>query len=64
MKKIYMILAAMTLLTLSFNAQTRAAETKTSTLTFTAKCNGSGTADDGVQWTVTSDAAESTYEAD
>ena len=34
-----------------------------STLTFTAACNGSGTADDGVEWTVTSDAAESTYDS-
>lgn len=34
---------------------------KTSTLTFTAKCNGSGTADDGAVWTITSDASESTY---
>ncbi len=34
----------------------------TSTLTFTAECEGSGTADDNVVWTVTSDAAESTYD--
>ena len=34
-----------------------------STLTFTAACNGSGTADDDVEWTVTSDAAESTYDS-
>lgn len=34
----------------------------TSTLTFTAKCGGSGTADDGAKWTVTSDASESQYE--
>jgi len=33
----------------------------TSTLTFTAKCNGSGTADDNVTWTVESDAQESTF---
>ena len=38
------------------------AEEKTSTLVFTAKCNGSGTADDGVAWTVTSDGTESTYD--
>ena len=31
----------------------------TSTLIFTAKCNGSGTADDDVVWTVTSDGIES-----
>ena len=35
----------------------------TSTLTFTAACRGSGTADDGVVWTVTSDGTESTYDA-
>lgn len=35
----------------------------TSTLTFTAACGGSGTADDGASWTVTSDATESTYES-
>lgn len=34
-----------------------------STLTFTAACGGSGTADDGVEWTVTSDAAESTFDS-
>ena len=37
------------------------AEEKTSTLTFTAKCGGTGTADDGVVWTVTSDGTESEY---
>ena len=36
---------------------------ETSTLTFTAACGGSGTADDGVAWTVSSDAAESTFES-
>lgn len=34
-----------------------------STLTFTKACGGSGTADDGVKWTVTSDASETTYES-
>ena len=34
----------------------------TSTLTFEAKCNGSGTADDGVEWTVTSDGTESVFD--
>ena len=37
-------------------------QSKVSTLNFTAKCYGSGTADDGVTWKVTSDASESTYE--
>ena len=35
----------------------------TSTLTFTAACGGSGTADDGAKWTVTSDGTESTYDS-
>ena len=34
-----------------------------STLTFTAACGGSGTADDNLSWTITSDAAESTYDS-
>jgi len=34
----------------------------TSTLTFMAKCDGSGTADDGVAWTVTSDGSESDFD--
>ena len=37
--------------------------TKTSTLIFTAKCNGSGTADDDVSWTVTSDGTESNFDS-
>ena len=39
------------------------ASSSTSSLTFTAACGGSGTADDGKAWTVTSDAAESNYDA-
>ena len=35
----------------------------TSTLTFTAACGGSGTADDGAQWTVTSDGTESNFDS-
>ena len=34
----------------------------TSTLNFTAKCEGLGTADDGALWTITSDASESTFD--
>ena len=34
-----------------------------STLTFTAACNGSGTADDGAVWAVTSDGTESNFSA-
>ena len=33
-----------------------------STLTFTKACGGSGTADDSVSWTVTSDASESSFD--
>lgn len=35
---------------------------ETSTLNFTAACGGSGTADDGAEWTVTSDASESVFD--
>ena len=35
---------------------------ETSTLTFTEACEGSGTADDGTLWTVTSDGNESTFD--
>lgn len=35
---------------------------KTSTLTFTDKCDGSGTADDGTVWSVTSDGIESIFD--
>ena len=38
------------------------AEDKTSTLTFTEKCGGSGTADDDASWKVTSDGTESSYD--
>lgn len=38
-------------------------EPATSTLTFTAACGGSGTADDGVEWTVTSDGSESSFDS-
>ena len=37
-------------------------DSKTSTLTFTAACGGSGTADDDVSWTVTSDGTESSFD--
>ncbi len=43
--------------------QTTESSTVTSDLTFTGSCGGSGTADDGATWTVTSDAAESTYDS-
>ena len=40
------------------------ADDKTSTLVFTDECEGVGVADDGVVWTVTSDAEESLYEVE
>ena len=39
------------------------ATTNTSDLTFSTSCGGSGTADDGKTWTVTSDAAESNFDS-
>lgn len=54
MKKIFSLFAAVLF------AGSMMAET--STLTFTAKCNGSGTADDEAEWTVTSDGTESNYD--
>lgn len=62
MKKIYlfkMFLMAFVLMLLGgVNAS---AEKKTSTLTFTGKCGGSGTANDNVKWTVSSDGPESDF---
>ena len=40
------------------------ADENVSTLTFTKACGGTGTADDGITWTITSDATESTYDSD
>ena len=48
----------------SFSAKFNSTEGNTSTLTFTKACGGSGTADDGVAWTVTSDGTESTFDSD
>ena len=55
MKKIYSLLVMMLLGLAAANAET-------STLTFTAACGGSGTADDGAAWTVTSDGIESAFD--
>ena len=61
MKKIYlfkMFLMAFVLMLLGgVNASA-----ETSTLTFTGKCGGSGTANDNVTWTVASDAAETNFD--
>ncbi len=45
------------------NQAAGAGATQTSTLTFTAACGGSGTANDGAKWTVTSDADESAFDS-
>lgn len=51
--------------TQSVNTITKTGEPSevTSNLTFTAACGGSGTADHGETWTVTSDAAESNFDS-
>lgn len=51
------------LLLFALIAGSSSAWAETSTLNFTAKCNGSGTADDGVKWTVTSNGTESTFDS-
>lgn len=43
---------------------TQGGGSSTSTLIFSTKCGGSGTADDGTSWTVTSDGTESTFDSD
>lgn len=53
MKKICLFVAALVMSAMCFAS--------VSTLTFTGKCNGAGTASDGAAWTITSDAAESTW---
>ena len=57
MRKILSILCALLLSTSLWAVKV------TSTLSFSAKCDGSGTADDGATWTVTSDASESNFDA-
>ena len=39
------------------------ADDQVSTMNFTAKCNGSGTANDNAKWTVTSDGTESNFDS-
>ena len=57
MKKIFSILMAVLFAGVLF------ATPSTSTLTFTAACGGTGTADDEAAWTITSDGTESAYDA-
>ena len=71
MKKFNFLFSLLMIFAISFfsawaEAATRAKETvvtsHTSSLIFTANCNGSGTADDGVVWAITSDGTESNYD--
>ncbi len=55
-------LRLLTLLAVLLGIGSSTAWADTSTLTFTAKCNGSGTADDGASWTVASDGTESIFD--
>ncbi len=60
-KRFLLLLCLMTL-TLLCGENKAWGQAATSTLTFNKKCGGSGTANDKVKWTVTSDAAESDYD--
>lgn len=59
----FLIAAVALLASLAFPLRGGAQTRTLSDLTFTAACGGSGTATDGAVYTVTSDAAESTYDA-
>lgn len=61
-KTSFVLKTSLVLLSLSL-ATSLWADDKVSTLTFTAACGGSGTADDGVSWTVSSDGSESTFDS-
>ena len=61
MKDKCFIRTAFLLLTLLLGSVNGWGQNKVSTLNFTAKCNGSGTADNGVTWTVKSDGTESIF---
>lgn len=62
MKKGFLLQFIMLLIAFVGSVGTVKAAEKTSTLVFTKACGGSGTADDGVKWTVTSDGNESNYD--
>lgn len=57
------MLKALLLVGLFLSAVSGAWADDTSTLTFTSACGGSGTANDGVAWTVTSDGDESNFDS-
>lgn len=59
----FLIAAALMLLTMVASTGTMWGQSRAvSSLIFTAACGGSGTADDGAEWTVTSDASESNFD--
>ena len=62
MKKTILFKTMLLLCALIVGSSSAWAEEKESTLNFTAKCGGSGTADDGAAWTVTSDGTESNFD--
>ena len=64
-KLLSILLALVMLLTMlpAFGTVALADGSSTSTLIFTAQCHGSGTADDNVAWTVTSDAEETNFDS-
>ena len=62
MKKTLLTKTMLLLLCLVVRGVNSAWADNTSTLTFTSACSGSGTADDGVEWTVASDGTESTFD--
>ena len=57
MKKLFSLLTAVLFVGTMWGASP-------ATLSFTGKCNGSGTDTDGRSWTITSDATESTWDSD
>ena len=61
MKKLHLLKTVFLLCALVVGSMNGWANVKTSTLNFTAACGGTGTADDGIGWTITSDASESTF---
>lgn len=63
MKKTILFKTMLLLCALIVGSSSAWAEEKESSLIFTAACGGSGTADDGAVWTVTSDGTESSFDS-
>ena len=62
MKKTLLLKTLLLLCVLIVGSTSAWADSKTSTLSFTAACGGSGIADDGVEWAITSDGTESNFD--